>query len=124
MIEVRAKEGYYRGPAFGHADGSVASLHEYDGILHHFLMMIQQENHELISEEDDVQSNYSLFRTFRKTAEARARATGLDASILNAMNRWRTIENAKGGHPCFNMIEHYSNARDLMPVMRRYSYVQ
>ena len=85
-------------------------------------MMIQQENHELISKEDDVQSNYSLFRTFRKTAEARARAAGLDASVLNAMNRWRTIENAKGGRPHFNMIEHYSNARDLMPETWRYSY--
>lgn len=27
LIEVRAEEGCYRGPAFGHADGSVASLH-------------------------------------------------------------------------------------------------
>jgi hypothetical protein len=40
------------------------------------------------------------------------------------MNRWRTIENAKGGRPCFNMVKHYSHARDLMTVTWRYSYVQ
>lgn len=124
LIAIREEEGCVRGPAFGHVDGSVASLHEYDGILHHFLSMIQVDNPELISKEDDVQANYSFFRTFRKTSEARARAAGLDASVQNAMNRWRTIENAKGGRPRFNMIEHYSNARDLMPVTWRYSYVQ
>ena len=124
LIEIRAGEGCFRGPAFGYADGSVTSLHKYNGVLHHFLHMIQQEDSNLISEDDDVQANYSFFRTFRKTSEARVRAAGLDSSVQNAMNRWRTIENAKGGRPRFNMIEHYSNARDLMPVTWRYSYVQ
>ena len=110
LIEIRTDEGCFRGPAFGYADGSVTSLHENDGILHHFLHMIQQEDSDLISEDEDVQANYSFFQTFWKTSEARARAAGLDSSVQNAMNRWRTIENAKGGCPCFNMIEHYSNA--------------
>jgi hypothetical protein len=102
----------------------MTTLHPYDGVLHHFLHMIQQEDSNLISEDDDVQASYSFFQTFRKTLEARARAAGLDSSVQNAMNRWRTIENAKGRRPRFNMIEHYSNARDLMPVTWGYSYVQ
>ncbi len=110
LIEIRTDEGCFRGPAFGYTDGSVTSLHENDGILHHFLHMIQQEDSDLISEDEDVQATYSFFQTFWKTSEARARAAGLDSSVQNAMNQWRTIENAKGGCPCFNMIEHYSNA--------------
>ncbi len=100
------------------------TLHEYDGILHHFLEMIQRENSELFAADDDVQANHGFFRTFRKMAKAKARDTGLDSNVQTAMNRWRTIENAKGGHPRFNMIKHYSNAQDLMPVTWRYLYVQ
>jgi hypothetical protein len=124
LLDVRRDEGCHHGPAFGRADGSVSSLHEYDSILHHFLAMIQQDDPELIAASDDVRANYSFFCTFRKTAEGRARAANLDSSIQNAMNRWRTIENAKGGRPRFNMVEHYSHARDLMTVTWRYSYVQ
>ncbi len=123
-LDVQRDEGCHHGPAFGRADGSVLSLHEYDGILHHFLAMIQQDDPELIAASDDVRANYSFFRTFRKTAEGRARAANLDSSIQNDMNRWRTIENAKGGRPCFNIVEHYSHARDPMTVTWRYSYVQ
>jgi hypothetical protein len=110
LVEVQAEEGCSHGPAFGYSNGLVATLHKYDGILHHFLQMIQQENPEMIAEDDDVQSNYGFFCTFRKSLEAKARAAGRDSSTLNAMNRWRTIENAKGGCPCFDMIEYYSNA--------------
>ncbi len=40
------------------------------------------------------------------------------------MNRWRKIEEAKGKRPQFSMVDHYSHARDLMPVTWRYSFVQ
>jgi hypothetical protein len=98
------------GPAFGYTNGSVAALHKYDGILHHFLEMIQHESPELVAADDEVQANYGFFGTFRKTDETKARATGLDSNVQTAMNRWRTIENEKGSCPCFTMIEHYLNA--------------
>jgi hypothetical protein len=72
LIEVQAEEGCSHGLAFGYCNGSVATLHEYDGILHHFLQMIQQENPEMITEDDDIQSKYSFFCTFRKSLEAKA----------------------------------------------------
>ncbi len=61
LINVWAEEGCSHGPAFGYANGLVATLHEYNGILHHFLQLIQQENPDLIAEEDNVQSNYGFF---------------------------------------------------------------
>jgi hypothetical protein len=96
LIQVWQEEGCVHGPAFGYANGSVAALHKYDGILHHFLEMIQRENPELVAVDDDMQANYSFFRIFRNTAKAKARAVGLDSNVQTAMNRWRTIENAKG----------------------------
>jgi hypothetical protein len=95
------------------------SLRELDGMLHFFLEKIQKEDEELIVPHDDVLANYSYFRTFCKTAEGRARATNLESDVQNAMNRWRKIEQAQGRMPRFSMVDHYSEARDLMSVTWR-----
>ncbi len=124
LLEVRQEEGWVEGPAFGHRDNSVMSLRELDGMLHFFLERIQKEDQSLIAAHDNVFESYGFFRTFRKTAEGRARAANLESDVQNAMNRWRKIECARGRMPRFSMVEHYSNARDLMSVTWRYSYVQ
>jgi hypothetical protein len=99
-------------------------MREYDEILHHFLEQIQNKDPNLISETDDIQTNYGLSRTFWKTAKGRARAANLDSGVQNAMNRWKKIEQAKVMRPRFNMVDHYSHARDLMHVTWRYSFIQ
>jgi hypothetical protein len=124
LIRIREEEGCITGPAFGHKDGSVALMREYDGILHHFLGRIQNENPNLIAETDDILANYGLSQTFQRTAEGRAQAANLDSGIQNAMNRWKQIEQAKGRRSRFNMVDHYSHAQDLMHVTWRYSFVQ
>ncbi len=124
LLEVREREGQTEGPAFGYRDGSVMSLRELDGFLHYFLEKIQQEDESLVAASDDVYENYGFFRSFRKTAEGRARAANLESDVQNAMNRWRKIESARGRMPRFSMVDHYSDARDLMSVTWRYSYVQ
>ena len=121
---MQESEGHTDGPAFGRPDGTIAPMAEYDDTLHTFLKEIQSEGDELILDTDDVVKNYRFFRSFRKSAEGRARASGLDSDMQNAMNRWKKIENARGRRPKFNMVDHYSTARDLMPVTWRYSYVQ
>jgi len=72
LIRIREEEDCITGPAFGHKDGSVALMREYDDILQHFLERIRKEHPNLISETDDIQANYGLSRTFRRTAEGRA----------------------------------------------------
>jgi len=124
LIRIREEEVCITGPAFGHKDGTVTLMREYDDILQYFLERIQKEHPNLISETDDIQANYGMSRTFQRTAEGRARAANLDSGIQNAMNRWKKIEQARGRHPIFNMVDHYSHARDLMHVTWRYSFVQ
>ena len=124
LLDVRRLEGCRTGPAFGDRLGRVALMSEYDGLLLPLLERIQITDPDLIAPSDDVQMNYSFFRSFRRTATERARAAGLGDSVQNAMNRWRTVEQAKGRRPRFNMVDHYTHVRDLMPVTWRYSYVQ
>ena len=120
----RRSEGCVSGPAFGDARGSVALMSEYDGVLREFLKKVQEEENELLADEDDVLKNYSFFRSFRKTAQGRAREAGLGIDVQSAMNRWKQKEAANGRRSRWSMSEHYSAARDLMPVTWRYSYVQ
>jgi hypothetical protein len=124
LIRIREEEGCITRPAFGHKDVTVALMREYDDILQHFLERIQKEHPNLISKTDDIQANNGLSQTFRRTVEGRARAANLDSGIQNVMNRWKQIEQAKGRRPRFNMVDHYSHARDLMHVTWRYLIVQ
>ncbi len=99
LMSVREREGCRTGPAFGHKDGSVGLISEYNDILHYFLRILQKEEPDMISPTDDIEANYSFSPTFRRTAEGRARAAQLDSKDQNAMNRWRKIEEAKGKCP-------------------------
>jgi hypothetical protein len=60
LLKVREAEGYRRGLAFGHKDGSVALILEYDDLLHFFLGKVQDKNPELILPSDDIKANYSF----------------------------------------------------------------
>jgi hypothetical protein len=124
LLRAFEAEGCKRGPAFGHRDGTVASMSKYNDLLHFFLRKVQEGFPDLILPDDNIKLNYNFSRTFRRTAEGRARAAQLDSSIQNAMNRWRKIEEAKGKRPRFNMADHYLHARQLMPVTWRYSFLQ
>lgn len=124
LVEVRLSEGCTHGPAFGKPDGTLVSTLDMNSILHHYLHEILREDNDLILPSDDVIKNYSNDRTWRKTAQGRARAAGLKGDVQDAMNRWFKVERAGTRRPRFNMRDHYSNVRDLMPVTWRYAYVQ
>jgi hypothetical protein len=124
LLKVQEVEGCLNGPAFGHKDGSVGLMSEYDDLFHFFLGKVQDENPELILPSDDIETNCRFLRTFQRTAEGKARGTQLDSSVQNAMNSWRKIEETKGKRPRFNMVDHYSHARQLVLVTWPYSYVQ
>jgi hypothetical protein len=120
LLRVRKEEGCRTGPAFGSRDGSLGLMSEYDELLRFFLRKVQSTCPDLILPSDDIEANY-----VRRTAEGRTRGANLDSGVQNAMNRWRTIEEAKGKRPRFNMVVHYSHAQELMPVITwRYSLVQ
>ena len=94
-------------------------------MFHYFLKQLQMDSQcDLVTREEDIKKDCSFFRSFRKSAEGRARAAGLDADIQNAMNRWKKIERAKGRRPRFDMADHYTAARDMMQVTLRNSYAQ
>ena len=124
LIRARAREGHVKGPAFGTKDGKLASQATYDEGFRHYLKRVQKETSGLISPDEDIDAYYGLSRTPRKSAQQRARNANLGSDVQDAMNRWRTIESAGARKPRMKMRDHYSDARYMLPVTWRYSYVQ
>ena len=91
LIKAREEEGWTKGPAFGNRTGEVALISEYDAMLHFFLKRIQSEHPQIVNPTDEVETSYSFFRSFMRTAEGQDRAAGLDSSVQDAMNRWIKI---------------------------------
>ena len=67
-------------------------------------------------------TRYGISRTFRKTSETRARRAGIPKDQVEVVNRWKTIERAKGKRPNLAMADHYANAKELGTLTWRYSY--
>ena len=124
LIRVRASEGCVSGPAFGDKNGRLASQARYNDIFRMYLKRVQNETIGLIAKDDDIDMYYGLSRTPRKTAVQRARNAGLGSDVVDAMNRWETIEAAGARKASMKMRDHYSDARQMMPVTWRYAYVQ
>lgn len=95
----------------------------YDAGLQKYLKIVQ-ETTTLIDKDIDIHLFYSTNLTPTKSALTRAKRAGIGEDLQNEMNRWRTVENAKGKRVRFNMRDHYPEACLLMPVTWRYSYAQ
>jgi hypothetical protein len=121
LIEVNEQEGRFHGPAFTTSTGKLAVPTDYDAVFREYLKRVQHDT-DLIEDSINVDVYFSLSRTPRKSATARAQRANLSKEHIDKMNRWRTIENAKGKRPRFNMQQHYSEACLLMPTTWFYSY--
>jgi len=85
------------------------------------LHIIQGTNPDLISKEVNVYEDYGISRSFRQGATTQARNKKVDENDINAMNRWRAAEGAKGRRPRMRMQDHYSYISQMVPVLLRFS---
>lgn len=122
VVEIAESEGRTHGPLFADCVGNLDKSPDYNELFHKYLIEVQ-ENTSLINDEHDVISMFNINRTPRKTAKTRADRSGLGTKYSDAMNRWRTVENAKGKRPRFHMRQLYAEARLLMVTTWLYSYI-
>ena len=116
MAEQRVSGG-----AFNEPDGSPPPSGEYNALVRHYLTLVSEEGVAGFDTDFDVM-RYGISRTFRKTSETRARRAGIPKEQVEVVNRWKTIERAKGRRPNLAMVDHYANARELGTLTWRYSY--
>jgi hypothetical protein len=69
----------------------------------------------------EIREDFSINRSFRRGSETHALNQKVPEVVINAQNRWKKIEAAKGRKAQFSMIENYSDIALLIPTMVRYS---
>lgn len=121
LVKICQSEGRVSGPAFADKFGNLASSVDYDAVFRKYLNLVQSST-DLIPEDINVDTHYSLNRTPRKSSLTRAKRANLHKEAQEEMNRWRTVEHAKTRRPRFNMRHHYSESCLLMPTTWLYSY--
>lgn len=121
LMKVCEDEGRMSGFAFDEADGSPANSTEYNALFRQYLCRIQGDHPDVFSPKEEV-TLYGISRTLRRSAVTRAGRAGLTEDVLNSVNRWNTVEHARGSRPRHNMRAHYTDARALAPMTWRYSY--
>ena len=68
----------------------------------------------------DVREDYGLNRSLRRGSTTLATLLKVDHSVVDAMNRWRTVESARGRQPKLPMREKYSDILLLVPLLVQY----
>jgi hypothetical protein len=69
----------------------------------------------------NIREDFSINRSFRRGSETHALNQKVPEVVINAQNRWKKIEAAKGRKAQFSMIENYADILLLIPTMVRYS---
>jgi hypothetical protein len=123
LVGAREREDRIRGPAFCDLQGQVEYSRSYEQAFYEVLEEVQRDRPDLIPTSVDVGEDFGLGRSFRRGSDSEAIARGVDAKDIDAMNRWRAVENARGRRPVFrSMRDHYADVRiTALDMSLRYS---
>jgi hypothetical protein len=111
LVAVRQEEGRTNGPAFCDETGRVVYSRDYEDLFIEVLSEIQEERPDLIPATIDV-TDHGLSRSWWRSSTSAALARGVDAKDIDFMNRWHTVESARGRRAVFQaMRDHYGDVR-------------
>jgi hypothetical protein len=103
----------HEGSVFCAADGQVEYSGTYEARFYDALAEVQFRQPDLIPVTVDIPEDYGIARSFRRGSDSEALSQGVSQTDIDAMNRWRTVEKAKGRCPAFgSMQEHYADVRN------------
>jgi len=117
LVQVKNSHRQTHGPAFSDRRGRPLNSHWMEMELLERLQEVQNTRDDLIPREVNVHEEYGLARSFRRGATTQARNMGVAENDINAMNRWRTSEQARGCKPKAKMQDHYSDIPQMVPTL-------
>jgi len=125
LINEKEKFGMRTGPAISDSKGQPFSSNEMNDMLQEALTLIFEEDRSLfppnVFSTDLIRQHYQVFRSLRRSSDTRAIEMKVDRKDIDVVNRWRTVEQAKGSRPSRSMHQHYAQLDQLIKPFIRYT---
>ena len=80
-----------------------------------------QEETTTIPQTVNVRDEYGVYRSLCRGSTTRAINRNVSESDIVRNNRWRKVEAAGGKYSGFNMMDHYTEIKQALPSLLRYS---
>ena len=125
LMALKQEQGFVDGPAISDETGHVYSTRALDDCLHEILEELFDLNRELfppvITTKEELKKRYQVFRTFRRTSDSRALEEKVGSDDIDVVNRWKSVERAKGARPTRTMRQHYADLSLLLKPFLRHT---
>jgi hypothetical protein len=112
LLDLKEAQGLRDGPAISDMGGRLYQTRGIDDCFQEILEDLFQAKHHLfpthIIDSSILRQKYQVFRTYHKLSDSRAMAMGASDGDIDVVNRWKTIEGAKGTRPNRPMRQHYT----------------
>ena len=120
LVGLHHQQGRDRGPAICDDEGFVVKQSMMNTAFLSCLEAVKEDSPDLFPPDQGV-SDYDVDRSLRRGSDSRAKALGISQQDIDAMNRWRLFEKARGKKPSQSMSDRYADVELLRPMFLRYT---
>ena len=126
LLILKRTQGITDGPAMSNCHGRLLTTYAVNDCLIEVLCDLFEERKDLfpvkISSLEEVRKRYHIYRSMRRTSDTRALEMKVDGDDIDIVNRWVSVEKAKGGRPDRTMKHHYADVTLLLKPFTRYTW--
>jgi hypothetical protein len=120
-LDCLERQGVVNGKLLQGRRGETVRLNKFADGFYTCLEHVQTTRPELIDREVDVWEDYGVSRSCRRGVTTHARNVGILPDVIQANNRWRSEESARGGRPWLTMQDYYTDVKQSLPLLLKFS---
>jgi hypothetical protein len=132
-LQEYGRAGVKQGPMFwvedrkrerveeGRKGFKLAKVGDLDNVFRPLLIRVQERYPDTIGADANVEEEYSSSRFFKRGATSQARKKQIPADVIEANNRWRKEERARGSTPYMALLERYADGKEVVPLLVGFS---
>ena len=120
ILKERREAGRQRGWLYATDDDKRMKASEMGDDLFELLERVQEETN-YIPVSVDVRDEFGIYRSLRRGSTTHAINMEVSEADITRNNRWRKVEAAGNKHAGFSMMDHYTQIKQAIKAMLRYS---
>jgi hypothetical protein len=125
LLDFKRSIGQVTGPAISDLKGKIFSSRSLNDAFLEILEDLFDTHRELfpasVEDKETLRKRIQAYRTFRRTSDSVAIEMGVSQVDIDVVNRWQTLEKAKGSRPSRPMRQHYAELELLLRPFLRYT---